>query len=76
MARRSTLGDLVLDNEAPRVEAVNPADGAGNVGAGNPIVITFNEAMSSASFTDANVRVLLGSAVVAVTRLCRRTGAR
>jgi hypothetical protein len=62
------FGDMVLDNESPRVTGVTPGDGAVNVAANASIAITFNEPMSGASFTSTNTRLLLGSAVVETTR--------
>ena len=61
------LGDLVLDNEAPRVTAVNPADGALNVPETAPITITFNEPMNPLTVTAANVRLLSGATTIATT---------
>ena len=45
--RRSSveLGDLVLDNAAPRVLTVVPADRVAGVPVTSPISITFSEAM-------------------------------
>lgn len=62
------FGDVVLDNESPRVAGVNPADGAANVAANASIVVTFTEPMDALSFTDANTRLLLGSTPVETTR--------
>ena len=62
------IGDLVLDNEAPRVTAVSPSDGAANVAGTSPIVVSFNEPMSPATFDANNVRLLAGNAVVPSAR--------
>lgn len=62
------FGDVVLDNESPRVESVTPGDGAVNVAANATIAVTFNEPMDAFSFTGTNVRLLLGSTLVKTER--------
>ncbi len=49
--QRVELGDLVLDNTAPRVVSINPADGSTGVPLQPTIAITFNEPMRPGSFS-------------------------
>jgi hypothetical protein len=58
------LGDLVLDNAAPRIVSVDPADRASGVAAGTSIAVTFAEPMDGSSVeiggSTANVALLEG----------------
>lgn len=56
-----TLGDVVLDNEAPRVIAVVPGDGSSGAPAAGPITITFNESIDPATVTSSNFGVFDGA---------------
>ena len=48
------LGDLVLDNQAPRVIAVSPEDGASAVPLHTAVELVFDEPMDAASFAAAS----------------------
>ncbi|MGE5243271.1 MAG: Ig-like domain-containing protein [Betaproteobacteria bacterium] len=65
--QRVDLGTLILDNAAPRVVDVTPADRSGNVDARSPIVVTFSEPIDANAISTAvggNVALLEGSSPV------------
>lgn len=64
------VGDLVLDNEAPRVASVTPDSGATGVSRNAPIVVQFTEPMDRSTFSavqNANVTLRQGQSVVPVS---------
>jgi hypothetical protein len=70
--QRLELGDLRLDNAAPRVVSVDPPDGSRNVALQPSLVVTFNEPMRPGSFSIAgigNVALLDGTTPVPLQSL-------
>jgi hypothetical protein len=70
--QRIELGDLVLDNAAPRVVSIDPTDGSRNVPLQPSLVVTFSEAMQPGSFTpsgNSNVLLLDGATPVQLQQL-------
>ncbi|MCK5058547.1 MAG: carboxypeptidase regulatory-like domain-containing protein, partial [Candidatus Aminicenantes bacterium] len=64
------LGNIILDNLAPEVTTLFPANGSNDVPRETAIIITFSEAMTADSVQNANnVRLISGSASVGGARL-------
>src|SRR5947207_12650517 len=62
--QRVDLGTLTLDNAAPRIVQISPADRSTNVGTRPAITLTFSEPMTRSSLTggvDGNLALLEGS---------------
>ncbi len=57
--QQEQVGDLVLDNAAPRVAAVTPADRTAGVARQPAITVTFSEPMRSSTFTATPVILLM-----------------
>jgi hypothetical protein len=70
--QRLELGDVILDNAAPRVVSIEPADGSRNVALQPSVVVTFNEPMRPGSFSTSgipNVALLDGTTPVQLQSL-------